>query len=100
MGVTVHEYYGSYQRSKIFKLLEMNRIDGVAAQGVTTDPYLESVGFSQIEKITLPLKTKDYFLLFSHQFMAEYPAVARQFWQLISEIRERKTAEVISRYNY
>lgn len=100
MGVAVNEYFGNYKASKIFTLLEKNRIHGVAAQDVTTDPYLKSEGFTEIEKLALPLQTKDYFLIFSHQFMKDYPDVATQLWQRISEIRANKTAEVISKYHY
>lgn len=95
MGIAVSEVKNIDQL--IYKLRK-NRISCVAAQDITTDPYLVSVGGTDIEKLSIPLKTKDYFLIFSHQFIAKNSKIAQKLWKRIAEIRDSKTKEIISKY--
>jgi polar amino acid transport system substrate-binding protein len=97
MGVKVKETDSTRES---FGMLRGGR--GVAAyaiHGVTGDAMISREGYSEIEKIGIPLKVKDYFLIFSHQFVSENPGIVEKIWSRIAEIRESKTKEIASKYN-
>ncbi len=96
MGVKVHEVNTT---KKGFDLLKAGRVAAYAIHGVTGDAMISREGFSTIDKIATPLTVKDYFLMFSHQFIAENPGIAEKIWSKIGEIRESKTKEIASKYN-
>ncbi len=95
MGVTVEEARTTEQN---FSKLRLGRIAAVAHQELVADPYLESTGMGQIEKLYPPLNTKNYFLMLGHGFVAQHPELADRLWTRIGEIRDSKTLEVLPQY--
>ncbi len=96
MGVKVYEV----DLTKTgFSILSKGRVAAYAIHGETGDAMISREGFSDIEKIDIPLKTKDYFLMLSHQFVSENPEIAEKIWSKIGEIRESRTKEIASKYN-
>jgi polar amino acid transport system substrate-binding protein len=81
-------------------MLRLNRLRGVAAQDATTDPYLSFAGFSDIEKIQPPIKTKDYFVLFSHSFYQAHPQLVEKLWDRIALIRDDVNKKRNGSYRY
>ena len=81
-----------------FLNLENTRIVGVADQEVVADSYLATNNINTIEKVEVPLATKDYFLIFSHQFVDDYPDLAEKFWERIAEKRDELTEQLIPKY--
>lgn len=97
MGIPVQEAKSTEQN---FSKLLMQRIDAVAHQDLVADGYIDFAGIgSTIEKLNPALSTKDYFLMFSHQFMDKHNDIAQKMWSRISEIREAKTQEVLYLYH-
>jgi len=80
------------------KKLMAKRIPAYVGQGVVVDRYLSNMPSSQIQKSTLPIVTKDYFLVFTKPFAEQNPALVEQFWTAIGEQRESLTATFIDRY--
>lgn len=95
MGVTVEPVKKTEQN--LGKLM-LGRIDGFAAQDITTDFHIESGKYGEIIKQEPPLITKDYFLLFSRQFYQRYPKAAEAFWTRLAELSQTKTAELAQQY--
>ncbi len=81
-----------------FMKLQLGRIAGYAQQDITADLIVESGQYEEIVKLPIPLATKDYFLMFSHQFMEQHPDIAEQFWTKIGELRDFVTKEVSPKY--
>ncbi len=80
------------------KKLQLGRIDGYAQQDLVADNYITVKGITDIEKIPTPFIQKDYFIMFSHQYLKENKDTANKLWQKISEIRDSKTSAVIGKY--
>lgn len=97
MGIEVDE--GAKTTDQNFKKLLLGRIVGYAHQNFVADNYIKANRLTTVEKLPLPLMTKPYFLMFSHQFMRKNPQVAKQIWSRISEIRDAVTKVVIQKYS-
>ena len=95
MGLPVEEAKTTEQN---FVKLQLERIAGYATQDITADRIVESGQDGDIVKVIPPLTTKDYFLMFSHQFMEKHPDIAEQLWAKIGELRETFTKNALNRY--
>ena len=85
MKVTVQEANTTEQN---IKMLQLGRLHFYAAQDIIVDAYLKRRKIVDIEKVEVPLKTKDYFLMLSYQFVNKYPKVAELLWTKIGENRD------------
>lgn len=96
MGVKTEEAQASLTN---FKKLASKRIPAVAAQEVNGDAVLATGEFPGVEKISPPLVTKDYFVMFSHQFYDSKKALAERLWAKLAEVREREVAKLYAKYD-
>lgn len=94
-GIEVEEAKSTEQN---LMKLQLGRIAGYAAQDITTDYLVETGQYGEIVKIPIPLVTKDYFLMFSHQFIEQHPDIAAQLWTKVGELRDSVTKEVSPKY--
>ncbi len=87
IGVKIEEAKSTTINLK--KLLK-GRIDGVAALESAADFILETnkKEFANIVKIPLALKSKEYYLMLSHQFVENNPQLAEDIWRTIALHRE------------
>lgn len=85
MGVAVEEVTSPLQN---MNKLNLKRIEGVADIELISDAILksESERFKDIVKVSPPLKTKIYYLMFSYHFYQKHTEVAEQIWSAIGEI--------------
>lgn len=69
-----------------------NKIEGVAVLTLTGDYYMENMPHAKykLEKLSPPLFSKPYYLVFSHHFYESNPETANQIWLKIKEVRESK----------
>ncbi|MFZ5844308.1 MAG: substrate-binding periplasmic protein [Pseudomonadota bacterium] len=95
LGVTVEESDNIYGA---LKKLQLKRLAGVAAFDVVADQYISHSEFAELERVATPLVTKDYFLMLSHTFVRDHPAVAQALWQSLAELREQESAALYRRY--
>lgn len=95
MGVEVEEAKTIFQN---LKKLNLSRIVAYAGQDITTEAQDMSGEFKDIVRLPIPLSKKDYFLMFSHQFMKKNSDVAEKLWKMIGQLRDSITKESISKY--
>ena len=95
-GIFVHEFNNT---TKCMKLLVQGRTDGVAALELAGDFILSENKnkFGKIIKAKLPLKTKTYYLMLSHQFIERHSELAEAIWDAIAEVRETDKMKMISK---
>jgi polar amino acid transport system substrate-binding protein len=62
------------------------------------DDYLirNSDKYTNITKVERPLKTKAYYLMFSHKFVSGNPQLAERIWNAIAEIKESEAYKAIA----
>jgi len=82
----------------LLMLTRRQEIVGAALQDLKAAPFLDRPEFSTIKRSSVPLKTKDYFLVLSNQFVESYPAVADALWQKIEQLRDEVSKESMYRY--
>lgn len=81
-----------------FKKLASNRIRAVAQLEASGDAALAGGAFPSIEKVKQPLITKDYFLMFSHQYYGANKDAAERLWGKLAEIRDRRSPALFAKY--
>ncbi len=83
------------------KKLVYKRIIAAALQDVTADSIIKSnpIQFEKIKKLTPPIITKPYYLMLSHDFVAEHPVMAQKIWDAIKTIRENEIEKILSKYS-
>jgi polar amino acid transport system substrate-binding protein len=96
MGIDVDD--GARTIEQNLDKLKNGRILGYAAQDITTDFHVESGKYGEVEKLPIHLVEKDYFLLFSHQFMGKNPIESENLWKKIQQVREKVTKERAALY--
>ena len=80
------------------KKLQADRICAFAGQDVATDEHIKTGKYGNIVKIPIPLTSKDYFFMFSNQYMEKHSESAEKFWTKIGELRDKMTAELAVKY--
>jgi len=97
MGIPVTEMDNT---TESFTMLLKKRFSGVANQNIDADPFIAAQGYTNIEKVLPAIKSKPYFLMLGHGFVAEHPQIAQKLWDRIGKIRDKKTGEILKKYKY
>ncbi len=85
-GITVNEAKSTRQN---LDMLLKGRIQAYAAQDKTIDPMIAShKKYKHIIKIGPPIKTKEYYFVFSHQYYDKNPEMALKIWDRIEIVRD------------
>ncbi|HEX8955981.1 MAG TPA: transporter substrate-binding domain-containing protein [Burkholderiaceae bacterium] len=80
--------------------LRLGRIGAYAMQEHIADPVIKQMHMEdEIEKLPVPLSTKNYYLAFSHKFYAAHPEVAEKMWSFIAEQRDALTKSLMPHYH-
>lgn len=95
LGLPVEEAKTTEQN---FVKLELGRIAGYVAQDITVDRIVASGQYGEVVKVPKPITTKNYFLMFSHQFVERHPDIAEKLWAKIGELRDSFTRTVLDKY--
>ena len=80
------------------KKLSYGRIAAYAGQDTNVNVYIAKGHYGDIIQLPIPLVTKDYYLLFSNQFMSENPELAKKIWSKIAEIRDSRVPLLLPKY--
>ncbi|MBV8636437.1 MAG: transporter substrate-binding domain-containing protein [Burkholderiaceae bacterium] len=79
--------------------LRLGRIGAYAMQEHIADPVIRQMHLeNEIEKLPVPLSTKNYYLTFSHKFYAAHRETAEKIWSLIAEQRDGLTKSLMQHY--
>ena len=83
-----------------FQKLINKRIDLTAELEMQGDYVLETNPEMNnlIEKISIPIVSKPYYLMLSHQFYNKNPKLAEQIWDTIKIIREKEYKNLMKKY--
>ncbi|ODN42260.1 substrate-binding periplasmic protein [Piscirickettsia litoralis] len=75
--------------AEAFHLLKLGRVKVAAIFSLSGDFYLKKDQniYRDIVKIEPPIKTKNYYLMLSKQFVRNHPKLATRIWQEIGKIR-------------
>lgn len=86
-------------RNNLDKLV-LERIDILALQSVTADKIILSdpLKFQNVIKLIPPYATKPYYLMLSHNFVADNPKLSQEIWNAIRDIRNKKFDELVIKY--
>jgi polar amino acid transport system substrate-binding protein len=52
-----------------------------------------------VEKIAITLDTKAYYLMLSHQFVAQDPERADRLWARVGKLRQDRMPELLRKYS-
>jgi len=89
------------EKNQMMNLLKLSkkRIQGFASLENMSDPIIlnNSDKFKNIVKEKTPLKTKHYYLVFSHKFTEENPNLAKDIWNELQKLRENGVYKKISK---
>ncbi|MGF1743183.1 transporter substrate-binding domain-containing protein [Vibrio profundum] len=92
MGIHVNEVKSVKQN---LDMLQAGRIGAYAAQDGTIDQIIKSYPeYGNIMKVGPPIKTKEYYFMFSHQYYKENRKMAHKIWDQIEKVRK----SVIEKY--
>ncbi len=92
LGLKVNEAKTTKQN---LEMLINGRIQAYAAQDGTIDPVITAYKrYANLLKIGPPIKTKEYYFMFSHQYYKKNKAIAHKIWDRIEIVRE----SILSKY--
>jgi len=94
-GVTVEESQSFVNNLR--KLLA-GRLAGVATLETVGDFQLGRSQYTEVVKMSPVLASKDYYLMFSHQFIDKHPRLANDIWKALAEIRTSYSTTLMFRY--
>jgi polar amino acid transport system substrate-binding protein len=96
MGAVV-DAYGSTEVN--MRNLLANRLALVATIDDDGDYIVAKKEFSgKIEKVAIPIVSKPYFIMLSHQFVANNPALAEKIWNASAELRDTQYLKICQTY--
>jgi polar amino acid transport system substrate-binding protein len=95
-GYDVSEPAHSHQA---LKMVQAGRVRAAALQTVTGDALLqENQGLNGLTRLSPPIISKPYYLVFSQDFMARHPELVTALWQALSQLRESEMPKLIKKY--
>ncbi|MDK2125374.1 substrate-binding periplasmic protein [Parachitinimonas caeni] len=81
-----------------FGKLKLGRIDLFAGLEPSADAYIKLNNIKWVEKVGPPLRSADYFLLFSRGFYASNREAAHKIWQKLAVVREQSENDLYRKY--
>jgi len=83
---------------KLFEMLNKRRLTAVAIQSNIASSYINENNLNNVERVTPPISTKDYYLIFSPRMAEDNPALVKEIWRVIGEIRDKVIANNMTKY--
>lgn len=81
-----------------FQKLLLGRLAGVAAFEKVGDFHMRKARPGVVVRLGTALATKEYYLVFSHQFMRRHPTLAPALWRGLARIREQQADALFLKY--
>jgi polar amino acid transport system substrate-binding protein len=95
MGVKVEQ---TRSAAVDFQKLGLRRLAAVAALEKVGDYYVRLGRDGDFVKVTPALATKEYYLMFSRQFIQKHPDTASRIWRTLAEVRDSEIDAMIVKY--
>lgn len=95
LGVRVEETRSS---GTDFRKLQINRLSAVATLEKVGDYYVRQAPAGFFVKVQPPLASKEYYLIFSHQFFTKHEDLSATIWRLLVQIRDRDMDAMFPKY--
>ncbi|ELK2034837.1 transporter substrate-binding domain-containing protein [Vibrio vulnificus] len=83
---------------KLFEMLGKRRLSAIAIQSNIASSYINEHQLSNVERVSPPISTKDYYLIFIHEFAEENPQLVQNIWEMIGLIRDDVIDTSIKKY--
>lgn len=83
---------------QLFQMLELKRISAMAIQDTMAEQYIAIHSLSNVKLVEPAITTKDYYLVFSHQFMEANAGLAEKIWREIEQVRDDVYAKQKDKY--
>lgn len=98
-NINVYEVKNTEQ---LFNMLRTRHIDIIAIQEAMAQQYLKDKRWrNAIERVEPAITAKDYFLIFSNQFMQSHPNLVTHVWESVEDIRDAVISSESGKYlNY
>lgn len=95
LGVRVEETRSS---GTDFRKLQLNRLIAVATLEKVGAYYVKHAPAGTLVKVAPPLASKEYYLIFSHQFFAKHEELSASIWRHLVQIRDRDMDAMFPKY--
>lgn len=70
---------------QLFQMLELKRISTMAVQDTMAQQYIAIHNLSNVKQVEPAITTKDYYLVFSHQFMEANAELAERYGKRLNK---------------
>lgn len=91
-----------YEESKgseiLVKKVDTGRLEGLVAQSVTVDLFIKKLKAKNLIKLSPPVISKDYYLVFGKKFYTKNKTICDKFWESIGNVRDLVIKKNILRY--
>ncbi|MFC4160790.1 substrate-binding periplasmic protein [Chitinimonas lacunae] len=95
LGIPIEEALSTKQN---FDKLRAGRIGAYATQDLAGDSALRNLGYKDIERLPLPISTKDYYLVFNRDFYHRNRPIVERFWKRLGAVRDEVLRQTAPRY--
>lgn len=96
-GIDLYENKGGVM--PLIKMLTLGRVEGILAHLKSIQYEMEKhSGFSNIEIKLPPIKSKNYYLIISHDFYRKHPELSQQIWNALEKIRDEYGKDLYTKY--
>ncbi|WGL59820.1 transporter substrate-binding domain-containing protein [Pigmentibacter sp. JX0631] len=91
-----------YEESKgseiLVKKVDSGRLDGLVSQSMTVDLFIRKLKAKNLIKLSPPVISKDYFLVFGKSFYEKNKILCEKFWDSIGNLRDLVIKKNIVKY--
>lgn len=96
LGIPIDD--GTKATAQNVSKLQHGRISAYATLEDSADAYLERYQITGVTKLSPPITSRDYYLMFSKRFIEQNTALAELIWTRIGAMRDKRTAELAGKY--
>lgn len=94
-GIAVEEAPSTWRN---LAKLRAGRLAGYVSLREAGDEALRHYQIEDVERMTAPFMTKDYFVIFNRDFQARNPQLLERLWSRIGQLRDATLAELAVKY--
>lgn len=98
----LHKMNLAYEESKgietLVRKVQSERLSICLGQSMIVEHFIKKLKADNLIKLEPAVAAKDYFLLFSHQFVKKNKDIAEKFWTQIGKIRDTETEKLLKYY--